>query len=105
MATPETTSEQIPSTARMDDPLGSETIVPSYVTGLVIIGLAASFLVVIIGVVADRFVVVIAGSFATSAVTFVWAIAVAVGLWKSVKSWLASRRATANGPVDTTPHR
>ncbi len=105
MSTPETRNQQVAPRTRVIDPIGLDTIVPPYITGLVIIGLAVSFLVVIIGLVADHFVVVIAGSFAISAVTVVWAIAAAVGLWKSVKSWLASRRATANGPVDTTLHR
>ena len=104
MATQETRNEQVAPATRMNDPIGLDIIVPPYVTGLVIIGLAASLLAVIVGLVTDRFVVVIAGSFAISAVTSVWAVAAAVGLWKSAKNWLANRHATANGPVDTRPH-
>ena len=105
MNTQETQNEQVASGERMADPTGLETIVPPYITGLVIIGLAASFLAVLVGLVTDRFVVVIAGSFAISAVTLLWATAAAIGLWKSARGWLASRRATASGSVDTRPQR
>ena len=100
MATPETRNEHIVSAPRSADPTGLDAIVPSYVTGLVIIGLAVSFLVVVIGFVADQLAVMIAGSFALSAVTLVWAIAVALGLWKSVKIWLADRRADTSESTD-----
>ncbi len=101
MATPETRNEHIASVPRSADPTGLDAIIPSYVTGLVIIGLAVSFLVVVIGLVTDRFGIVIGGTFALSAVTLAWAIAAAIGLWKSVKDWLASRRATVNESDDT----
>ena len=101
MATPETRNEHITSIPRPTDPTGLDEIVPSYVTGLVIIGLAVSFLVVVIGLVTDRFGIVVGGSFALSAVTLAWAIAAAIGLWKSVKNWLASRRAAVNESDDT----
>lgn len=100
MATPETRNEQIASVPQSTDPTGLDAIVPSYVTGLVIIGLAVSFLVVVIGLVTDRFGIVVGGSFALSAVTLAWAVAAAIGLWKSVKDWLASRRATVNESDD-----
>ncbi len=100
MATPETRNEQIASVPQSTDPTGLDAIVPSYVTGLVIIGLAVSFLVVVIGFVADQLAVMIAGSFALSAVTLVWATAVALGLWKSVKIWLANRRADTSESTD-----
>ena len=100
MATPETRNEHIASVPRPADPTGLDAIVPSYVTGLVIIGLAVSFLVVVIGLVTDRFGIVVGGSFALSAVTLAWAVAAAIGLWKSVKEWLASRRATVNESDD-----
>lgn len=101
MTTPETRNEHTASVPRAADPTGLDTIVPSYVTGLVIIGLALSFLVVLIGFVSDRFAVMIAGSFALSAVTIAWAIAAAIGLWKSVRDWLASRRADRSEATDT----
>ena len=101
MVTPETRNEHIPSVPRATDPTGLDEIVPSYVTGLVIIGLAVSFLVVVIGLVTDRFGIVVGGSFALSAVTSAWAIAAAIGLWKSVKNWLASRRSAVNVSDDT----
>ena len=101
MATPETRNEHTVSLPRATDPTGLDAIVPSYVTGLVIIGLAVSFLVVVIGLVTDRFGIVVGGSFALSAVTLAWAIAAAIGLWKSVKDWLSSRRATVNESDDT----
>ncbi len=103
MVTQEPRDGKVAPVGQMVDPTGLETIVPSYITGLVIIGLAASFLAVLVGLMTDRFVVVIAGSFALSGVMLVWAIAAAVGLWKSVKAWLASRRAT--GPITRrSPH-
>lgn len=101
MATPETRNEQMASVPRGTDPTGLDAIIPSYVTGLVIIGLAVSFLVVLIGFVADRFALMIAGSFALSAATMAWSIAAAIGLWKSVKDWLASRRADRSEAADT----
>ena len=105
MVTPETRNEHIASASGSTDPTGLDTIVPSYVTGLVIIGLAVSFLVVVIGFVADQLAVMIAGSFALSAVTLVWAVAVALGLWKSVKVWLANRRADASESTDVAQSR
>ncbi len=105
MVTQEPRNGQVAPGDRMVDPTGLEAIVPSYVTGLVIIGLAASFLAVLVGLMTDRFIVVIAGSFALSGVMLVWATAAAVGLWKSAKSWLASRRAVASESVDTRPLR
>ena len=100
MATTETPDQQIAPEARAVDPTDLETIVSSYVTGLVIIGLAVSFLVVVIGFVADQLAVMIAGSFALSAVTLVWATAVALGLWKSVKIWWANRRTDTSESTD-----
>lgn len=100
MVTPKPRNGQVVPEGRVVDPTGLDTIVPSYITGLVIMGLAGSFVSVLVGLMTDRFVVVIAGSFALSGVMLVWAIAAAVGLWKSVKSWLASRRAAASGSVD-----
>ena len=100
MATQETRNQKVAPGSRAVDPTGLDTIVPSYVTGLVIIGIAASFLAVLVGLVTDRFAVVVGGSFAISAVTLVWAIAAAIGLWISVKNWLASRRADTNATAD-----
>ena len=100
MATQETQNARMARAERADGPIGLESIVPPYVTGLVIIGLAGAFLVVLIGFVTDRFAVMIAGSFALSTVTFAWAVVAAVGLWKSVKSWLVSRRADTSEPTD-----
>ena len=100
MVTPETRNEHMASVPRATDPTDQDAIVPSYVTGLVIIGLAVSFLVVVIGFVAHQLAVMIAGSLALSAVTLVWAIAVALGLWKSVKIWLANRRADTSESTD-----
>lgn len=101
MVTQEPRDGKVAPVGQMVDPTGLETIVPSYITGLVIIGLAASFLAVLVGLMTDRFVVVIAGSFALSGVMLLWAIAAAVGLWKSVKSWIVSRRAAASESIDT----
>ena len=98
MATTDTQNAQM---VRADGPIGLESIVPPYVTGLVIIGLAVSFLALLVGLVTDRFAVLIAASFALSAVTFVWAVAAAIGLGQSVKNWLATRHAAANEAADT----
>ena len=100
MAMPETRERPVTPAARMDNDIGLETIVSPYGAGLLIIGLAVTFLVVLIGFVTDRFAVLIAGSFALSAVTFIWAIAAAVGLWKSAQRWRANRRAGGNEAAD-----
>ncbi len=105
MTTPETRDEGIALTAPAQAPIGPETLVPPFLTGLVIIGLAAAFLVAIIGFATDRFVVLVSGSFALSMVTLLWSVVAAAGLWKSVRSWLLSRRAAGNEVTGTGPSR
>jgi hypothetical protein len=105
MTTPDTSNEGIALTESAEAAVGLETIVPHYLTGLVIIGLAVAFLVSLVGFAMDRFAVLAAGSFALSAVTLAWALAAAVGLGKSIRSWLISRRAAGNGPIGKGPSR
>ena len=105
MATPDSPNEGITLTKSAEAAFGFETIVPHYLTGLVIIGLAVAFLVALIGFATDRFAVLVAGSCALSAVTLAWAIAVAVGLGKSMRAWLISRREAENAPTRTGPSR
>ena len=105
MAAPETRNEHITSAGASDGILsltaqqtggadGEETTLPIFVSSVIIICAFASFLVALVGFMTDHYAILVAGGIALAAVTFVWAIAAAIALWKICKGWFNSRRQT-----------
>ena len=93
MATQETGKERM--AAKSAEPVEDNTgaaLGMSILSNLIVIGAFASFAVALVGFLTDQYIVLVAGGVALAAVSFVWAIAAGIALWRICKSQFNSRR-------------
>ena len=98
MATTETQNERDRTDGLGQNRAGSDrsadagASVRNVTSNLIIIGAFASFAVALVGFVIGNYMVLVIGGTALAAVSFVWAVAAAIALWKIWKGQFSSPR-------------
>ena len=92
MATTDTQNERIAheSAKQADDNAGA-ALGTNILSNLIIIGAFGAFAVALVGFVIGHYLILVVGGVALAAVSFVWAVAAAIALWKICKSRFSSR--------------
>lgn len=73
-------------------PLPTRRFTVTHFVSIIIIGAFVAFLVALIGFLINNDVILVAGAFAVALVTFIWAAAVVIALWKIWRSRFTDRR-------------